>query len=90
MRKAIIYVHNQRAGILSQEQHGRYRFVYDDAYDGEPVSLTLPKAQKEYSFEKFPSFFEGLLPDRSHSWQPRAQFYGRNRSSGEHASLRPE
>lgn len=62
MRKAIVYVHNIRAGILSQENQG-YKFVYDDGYNGEPVSLTMPKTHKVYSFDRFPSFFEGLLPE---------------------------
>lgn len=63
MRKAIIYVHNIRAGILSEENSGGYKFTYDDGYDSEPVSLTLPKTQKIYSFDRFPAFFEGLLPE---------------------------
>lgn len=63
MRKAEIYVHDIRAGVLSKDDSGGYRFIYDDDYDSEAVSLTLPKTQREYSFSKFPSFFEGLLPE---------------------------
>jgi serine/threonine-protein kinase HipA len=63
MRKAIIFVHNKRAGILSENTTGGYEFIYDDNYEGEAVSLTMPLNTKTYSFAKFPSFFEGLLPE---------------------------
>ena len=63
MKKTIIFVHGKRAGILSENTAGGYEFIYDDNYVGEPVSLTMPLHTKTYSFAKFPSFFEGLLPE---------------------------
>lgn len=63
MRNAIVFVHDKKAGVLSQESSGGYLFVYDDNYEGEAVSLTMPKSQKEYHFSAFPPFFEGLLPE---------------------------
>ncbi len=63
MRKAIIVVHDKRAGILIEDNIGGYQFTYDDNYEGEPVSLTMPLAAKNYSFAQFPTFFEGLLPE---------------------------
>ena len=63
MRKAIIYVHNIRAGVLSEENSGGFQFTYDENYEGEAVSLTMPISNTIYSFDKFPSFFEGLLPE---------------------------
>ena len=63
MRKAIILVHGKRAGVLIEEGRSSYEFIYDDMYEGEAVSLTMPLANKKYSFAKFPSFFEGLLPE---------------------------
>lgn len=63
MKKAIIFVHDKRAGILNENTNGGYEFTYDDNYEGEPVSLTMPLTNKTYSFSKFPSFFEGLLPE---------------------------
>jgi serine/threonine-protein kinase HipA len=63
MRKAIILVHDKRAGVLSENGAGGYQFTYDDNYGGEPVSLTMPLTNNKYSFVKFPSFFEGLLPE---------------------------
>ena len=63
MRKAIILVHDKRAGVLVEESNSSYQFTYDNNYDGEVVSLTMPLTNKQYSFAKFPSFFEGLLPE---------------------------
>lgn len=63
MKKAIIFVHDKRAGVLSENTAGRYEFTYNDNYEGEPVSLTMPLTNKTYSFAKFPPFFEGLLPE---------------------------
>ena len=63
MRKAIIYVHNKRAGVLIEESTISFRFAYDEKYEAEPVSLTMPILNKVYSFDKFPPFFEGLLPE---------------------------
>ena len=63
MRKAVIYVHDKKARVLSENNYNSFHFVYDDNYDGDSVSLTMPKTQKEYVYTKFPSFFEGLLPE---------------------------
>lgn len=63
MRKAIIFVHNNRAGVLSEEISGGFRFAYDENYAGEAVSLTMPITKGEYYFAQFPAFFEGLLPE---------------------------
>ncbi|HEU4790619.1 MAG TPA: HipA N-terminal domain-containing protein [Flavobacterium sp.] len=63
MRKAIIFVHDKRAGVLVEDSGSAYEFIYDDNYEGEAVSLTMPLTNKKYSFAKFPSFFEGLLPE---------------------------
>ena len=63
MRKAIILVHDKRAGVLSENDSKGFQFQYDTTYDGEAVSLTMPTSSKIYSFDKFPSFFEGLLPE---------------------------
>ncbi len=63
MRRATVCVHGEPAGVL--EEHGAARFVfrYFDTYGGAPVSLTMPITQREYRFERFPPFFEGLLPE---------------------------
>ena len=51
------------AGVL--EEHGPASFVfrYLEPYAGAPVSLTMPVSEREFWFEGFPPFFEGLLPE---------------------------
>ncbi len=64
MRKAEIYVNDKLAGILSEIERGRqYRFEYQQNYAGPSVSLTLPTAQGRHDFDRFPPFFDGLLPE---------------------------
>ena len=64
MRQAEIYVNGIRAGILKETERGKsYSFIYFSDYQGLPVSLTMPVREKEYVFEKFPPFFEGVLPE---------------------------
>jgi serine/threonine-protein kinase HipA len=63
MRKASIRVNGIKAGILKELENGKYIFIYDTDYEGPPVSLTMPLIHKMYEFDKFPPFFEGLLPE---------------------------
>jgi serine/threonine-protein kinase HipA len=63
MRKAIICVQNNRAGVLTEISPNEYYFEYDDNYRGDWVSLTMPINQKKYSYNSFPPFFDGLLPE---------------------------
>ena len=57
-------MHGQFAGTLSEQEKGRsYLFEYAPGYAGAPVSLTMPVKNQTYSFEQFPPFFEGLLPE---------------------------
>lgn len=63
-RTADVLVHGQVAGVLEEIERGRrYRFTYREDYDGPPASLTLPVAGREFAFDDFPPFFEGLLPE---------------------------
>ena len=63
MRRARILVHGKQAGVLEDLENGRYRFVYLDEYQGEPVSFSMPTDKRVYEFESFPPFFDGLLPE---------------------------
>jgi serine/threonine-protein kinase HipA len=45
--------------VLNKE----YRFNYLEDYLGMPISLTMPTTKKEYNFDEFPPFFDGLLPE---------------------------
>lgn len=51
------------AGILEELNSENYRFIYETDYVGPPISLTMPIEKMVYEFDKFPSFFEGLLPE---------------------------
>lgn len=64
MRKANIFVNGALAAVLIEEERGRkYLFRYMDGYQGDPVSLTLPVGRSEIVFDRFPPFFDGLLPE---------------------------
>lgn len=63
MRQAIILTHGKRAGILTEVATNDYNFEYDQNYEGEGVSLTMPTNHKKYGYKSFPPFFEGLLPE---------------------------
>ena len=63
MRQAKIYCHGVFAGVLTENDDGHYHFAYMPEYKGAPISLTLPTSQKEYTFDSFPAYFDGLLPE---------------------------
>ena len=62
MRRAEVFVNDVLAGELVDTGNG-YDFVYDEEYSGLPVSFTMPLERKEFHFDSFPPFFEGLLPE---------------------------
>lgn len=64
MRKAEVFVNGVKAGLLSEVRRlYEYEFTYEDNYQGNPVSLTLPLKTRSYKFSSFPAVFEGLLPE---------------------------
>jgi serine/threonine-protein kinase HipA len=64
MRKAKIFVKGVEAGILTEFEQGKeYVFEYLDGYVGLEVSRTMPTKEKVYKFDRFPPFFDGLLPE---------------------------
>jgi serine/threonine-protein kinase HipA len=64
MRKADVFIQGKPAGILEEFEKGRrYRFIYFDNYSGLPVSLTMPVRERSFDFDRFPPFFDGLLPE---------------------------
>ena len=64
MRKARIFVKGVEAGTLTEFYQGKeYVFEYLNDYNGLEVSRTMPTSVKIYKFDKFPPFFEGLLPE---------------------------
>lgn len=64
MKKAKVFVDGQFAGELQELERGKhYRFIYLEGYKGPSVSLEMPTHQRVYDFNRFPPFFEGLLPE---------------------------
>lgn len=64
MRSARIFVHGNFAGLFTEiEKGGPYKFTYEPGYSGRTISLTMPVQQGPYHFERFPAFFDGLLPE---------------------------
>jgi serine/threonine-protein kinase HipA len=65
--KGLVYNNGVLAGSIEKDKNGSYLFQYNDEYFADkqqpPVSLTLPKTQKEYSSEKIFPFFYGLLSE---------------------------
>ena len=63
MRRATVFVLGKPAGTLEEHASASFVFRYFDTYVGAPVSLTMPVSDREFRFEGFPPFFEGLLPE---------------------------
>ena len=64
MRKAQVFMHGIYAGLIEEIVPGQnYTFTYSDNYIGDSISLTISKEKIVHHFKKFPSFFEGLLPE---------------------------
>jgi serine/threonine-protein kinase HipA len=63
MRRAEVYQTAALAGYLTETEAKEFRFEYVAGYKGRPVSLTMPVRREPYAFDKFPPFFEGLLPE---------------------------
>ena len=64
MRKANVFVNGLLAGELEEIERGKnYRFIYLDSYKGPSVSLEMAMIKRVYEFDRFPPFFEGLLPE---------------------------
>ena len=66
MKQANVYVGNNLAGVLTEDDLG-YEFRYDSDYleseSAEAVSLTLPLSAKPYRDKVLFPFFDGLIPE---------------------------
>ncbi len=64
MKRAKVFVNGTLAGELQEIERGKkYLFIYLDTYEGPSVSLEMPLSKSVYEFDRFPPFFEGLLPE---------------------------
>lgn len=62
MRRAKVFFNDQLAGFLTEREND-YCFEYVEDYKGPSISRSLPRAEKKFSFQEFPPFFDGLLPE---------------------------
>lgn len=66
MKKAKVLVNGILAGEIQEIERGRnYCFIYLEDYKGPSVSLEMPLTKRIYQYDRFPPFFEGLLPEGS-------------------------
>lgn len=64
MKKARVFVNGIPAGEIQEIERGKkYRYTYLDGYNGPSVSLEMPLKPSSYDYDRFPPFFEGLLPE---------------------------
>ena len=68
-RRAAVYNHDRRAGVLEELKDGTFRFTYAPDYvreaETEPISLTLPKRSEPFESPSMFAFFYGLLSEGS-------------------------
>ena len=66
MKQAKIYMRDQFAGILTENENG-YSFSYDNEYllseNAQAISLTLPLQKETYHNKVLFPFFDGLIPE---------------------------
>lgn len=61
MRQCKVYVNGTEAGVLTEEDNGRYRFTYQAGYSGRAVCLAMPVRNEAYTSDHlFPFFFNML------------------------------
>ena len=67
MRKAEIWYHNVKAGILTETQDGHFIFQYEETYINQYpqqfLTFTMPVVKQPYFDKHLFSFFEGLIPE---------------------------
>ena len=67
MRTADIYMFGKRAGTLTENDDGRFSFIYDTQYQSDPsavaVSCTMPLRSEAYVSDALFPFFDGLIPE---------------------------
>ncbi len=64
MQKADIPVPARPAGVLEKTKPGGdYLFLYSPGYEAPPVSRPMSVSLDPYMYDRFPPFFEGLLPE---------------------------
>ena len=67
MRTADIYVFGKLAGALTENDDGKFSFLYDEQYLNDSsavaVSCTMPLRSEAYVSDALFPFFDGLIPE---------------------------
>lgn len=67
MRQGIVKYNNELAGVLTEDDNGEYRFVYDDAYikkhPNRFITFNMPVTNRPYISKRLFPFFDGLIPE---------------------------
>ena len=66
MRTADIYIFGKLAGALTENDDGKFSFLYDEQYQNDSsavaVSCTMPMRSEAYVSDALFPFFDGLIP----------------------------
>ncbi len=66
MKRAKVYMYDNLAGILIEDEEG-FHFTYEEQYleseNSEPISLTIPLKKEKLSSKILFPFFDGLIPE---------------------------
>ncbi len=66
MKLEVIYKGKQKAGELSRDEEG-YHYIYEDNFINDdttrPISVNMPKNQKEYHSKELFHYFESILSE---------------------------
>jgi serine/threonine-protein kinase HipA len=69
MRQAKVLFKNEEAGVLVQHNDGSFTFLYHDNWIKDStkrsISITLPKAKREFHSHHLFPFFYNMLPEGS-------------------------
>ena len=67
MRTADIYIFGKLAGALTENDDGKFSFLYDEQYQNDSsavaVSCTMPMRSEAYVSDALFPFFDGLIPE---------------------------
>lgn len=76
MRELSVFIGGIYAGTLVQDDHGARSFSYDAVYDGPPLSLSMPVANRVYRTRVVDAYLLGLLPDDEHVRREAGKRFG--------------
>lgn len=76
MRELEVYIAGTRAGTLTQDDTGARSFSYEPTYDGPPLSLSMPVANRTYRTRVVDAYLLGLLPDDEHVRREAGRRFG--------------